>query len=623
MRNHTDSCSLARFGIAGFFLALLVFSSPAMGATPPKEALLIANGKYSHFAGLAHPGQDAAKLSEALEGLGFRVRVVRDGNREQMLDAIVEFERGLHNTGAIAFFHYGGHGVQVDGKNYLLPADADIPDERRVATRAVALDEVMTAMDAAAARASIIVIDACRDNPLPAGSGRNLVRGLSVVGLKPKNSIVIYAAEAGSKALDGLFTPILASSLQQKGRSINQIMMSVRSEVYAKSSGKQTPGEYNQLFEELFLGEEAGVDLTPETDFTPSSAPAAMTAEKFLNESISEKIIAVPPNPEAEQKPSIPVRLIELPEVVATINGKDITRDDLQDIFNAAVKSSGMNVAELTSAQQLGGYTQLLNDLIDRQLLLVVASKEEVSSEDVAAEIKKFKSQFPDKAIIDAQLKQAGMTSEKLQNDVREELKIRRWMESQVTSPEVSEAEVKSFYESNLKEFEQPETVKASHILFMVDADAAPEVVKEKQEAAQKAAARAKAGEDFTALAKELSEEPGASESGGDLGFFPKDRMVPEFANAAFAANLNDISAPVKTQFGWHVIKVTDKKAVGTVPFDEVDNQITSYLKSMRQREAVQKVMKDLKDSAKIQTFLPAVEPAAPAPAAASQPASN
>ena len=268
---------------------LLTFSF-LLHAAPPKEALLIANGKYSHFAGLAHPGSDAAKLGAALEQLGFRVRVVRDGNREQMIDAIAEFERGLRNTGAIAFFHYGGHGVQVDGKNYLLPADADIPDERRVATRAVALDEVMTAMDAAAARASIIVIDACRDNPLPAGSGRNLARGLSVVGMKPKNSIVIYAAEAGSKALDGLFTPILAVALQQKGRTIDQVMKSVRSEVYAKSSGQQTPGEYNQLFEELILGELAGVDLTPETAFaakpagTPYAAPtsASLTTDDMV-----------------------------------------------------------------------------------------------------------------------------------------------------------------------------------------------------------------------------------------------------------------------------------------------------------------------------------------------------
>jgi hypothetical protein len=257
-------------------LAFLVISV-SLHAASPKEALLIANGKYAHFAGLAHPEPDAAKLSAALEQLGFRVRVVRDGNREEMLEAISEFERGLRNTGAIAFFHYGGHGVQVDGKNYLLPADSDIPDERRVATRAVALDEVMTAMDAAAARASIIVIDACRDNPLPAGSGRNLARGLSVVGLKPKNSIVIYAAEAGSKALDGLFTPILASSLLQKGRTIDQVMKSVRSEVYAKSSGQQTPGEYNQLFEELFLGEVAGEVLSAEKVFaaTPTPTPAA------------------------------------------------------------------------------------------------------------------------------------------------------------------------------------------------------------------------------------------------------------------------------------------------------------------------------------------------------------
>jgi len=255
---------------------LLTFSF-LLHAAQPKEALLIANGKYSHFAGLAHPSPDAAKLSAALEQLGFRVRVVSDGNREQMLDAIAEFERGLRNTGAIAFFHYGGHGVQVDGKNYLLPADADIPDERRVATRAVALDEVMTAMDAAAARASIIVIDACRDNPLPAGSGRNLARGLSVVGMKPKNSIVIYAAEAGSKALDGLFTPILAAALQQKGRTIDQVMKSVRSEVYAKSSGQQTPGEYNQLFEELFLGE-PGENLAPEKVFAPKPAPTPFAA---------------------------------------------------------------------------------------------------------------------------------------------------------------------------------------------------------------------------------------------------------------------------------------------------------------------------------------------------------
>ena len=105
--------------------------------------------------------------------------------------------------------------------------------------------------------------------------------------------------------------------------------------------------------------------------------------------------------------------------------------------------------------------------------------------------------------------------------------------------------------------------------------------------------------------AKELSEEPGAKESAGDLGFFTKDRMVPEFANAAFSQKVGDISQPVRTQFGWHVIKVTETKPAGTVPFPEVKDQITGYLKSTSQREAVQEVLKKLKESAKIETFLP------------------
>ena len=106
-------------------------------------------------------------------------------------------------------------------------------------------------------------------------------------------------------------------------------------------------------------------------------------------------------------------------------------------------------------------------------------------------------------------------------------------------------------------------------------------------------------------MAKELSEEPGAKESAGDLGFFTKDRMVPEFANAAFAQKVGDISQPVRTQFGWHVIKVTETKPAGTMPFPEVKDQIMGYLKSTNQREAVQAVLKKLKESAKIETFLP------------------
>jgi peptidyl-prolyl cis-trans isomerase C len=349
-----------------------------------------------------------------------------------------------------------------------------------------------------------------------------------------------------------------------------------------------------------------------ESSATPTAAPAetAPPAAEAVTEPVSIDATATdaeaPTPAEEKSTPAASAKPIELPEVVAIVNGKEIKRAQLEEIFKAAVQASGMNPADLAPDQQLGGYTQLLNDLVERQLLLDASAAVKVTPADVDAEIKKFKSQFPDEAVFEAQMKQAGMNSEKLQADVREELQIRGFMESRVKAPEVTPEQAKSFYESNQKEFDRPQTVKASHILFMVDPEAPAEVVKQKEEAAKKAAARAKKGEDFTALAKELSEEPGAAESGGDLGFFPKDRMVPEFANVAFEQKIDEIGEPVKTQFGWHVIKVTDKKDAGTVPFDEVKDQISAYLKSTGQREAAQKVMKELKDSAKVETFLPA-----------------
>lgn len=336
------------------------------------------------------------------------------------------------------------------------------------------------------------------------------------------------------------------------------------------------------------------------------STPAAETATPAPATKLKEAGAEAPAATDAATPPAADNKAIELPEVVATVNGQNITKQQLQELFNAALQASGAKIQDLNPQQQIGGYTQLLQDLIMDKLVAEAAASEKVTDADVDAELAKIKGQFPDDKAFQDQIAQAGMTPEKLKENIRTGLQQSRWMKSQVKSSEVTDEQAKTFYESNIKEFEQPETVKASHILFMVDPDASADVVKQKEDAAKKAAERAAAGEDFTKLAKELSEEPGASESGGDLGFFPKDRMVPEFAEVAFAQKIGDISKPVKTQFGWHVIKVTDKKAAGTVPFDQVKEQVVSYIKSNNQREAVQTVLNKLKESAKIETFLPA-----------------
>jgi hypothetical protein len=218
-----------------------------------KEALLIANGDYAHFGKLPNPISDERLLGRALEKVGFHVAFVENASREGMLDALQAFQDRLKTSHGIALFHYGGHGVQVNGRNYLIPVDADIPDERKVSTRAVDLEEVMTTLDGSGSEVNVVVLDACRDNPLPATSSRSASRGLLVVQTKPKNSLIVYAAEPGSKAEDGLFTPSLADAITSPGKSLSQIFKEVRKDVYQKSAGSQTPGEYDQLFEDVYL----------------------------------------------------------------------------------------------------------------------------------------------------------------------------------------------------------------------------------------------------------------------------------------------------------------------------------------------------------------------------------
>ncbi|MBR6060447.1 MAG: caspase family protein, partial [Spirochaetales bacterium] len=166
----------------------------------PRNALLIANGNYQNFSGLANPIPEANALGESLRKLGFTVRVESDLSYSEMQMCLMDFEMKVKKSGGIAFFHYGGHAVQVGGENYLIPADADIPSERLAKSRALNLDEVMTSM---CGDTNIVILDACRNNPLPAGDGRSASRGLVPISRKPKNSLIVYSAQAGSTAQDG------------------------------------------------------------------------------------------------------------------------------------------------------------------------------------------------------------------------------------------------------------------------------------------------------------------------------------------------------------------------------------------------------------------------------------
>jgi peptidyl-prolyl cis-trans isomerase C len=344
---------------------------------------------------------------------------------------------------------------------------------------------------------------------------------------------------------------------------------------------------------------------TPAPTATPTATPAE-TPPSTPPPSSASTPAEPTPSPTATPAGADGSASLDFKDPVATIDGDKISKAQLDEAFDKAVQMTGIKASDLTPEQKLEGYRQILDELITEKLVNKAAAGITVPEADVDAQIAKIKAQFPSDEDFSKQLAQVGQTPEQLSETIRKMLQQQRWLESQLAGKiEVTEDEAKKFYDENKTEFTQPETVKASHILFRVNKEDSEEVANQKLKAAQGAEARAKKGEDFTALAKELSEEPGAKESGGDLGFFPKDRMVPEFAEVAFNEKVGEISDPVRTQFGWHVIKVTEKKPAGTLPYDEVKSQLLTYLKAKKQEEAAQEVLKSLRDSAKIENTLP------------------
>ena len=317
---------------------------------------------------------------------------------------------------------------------------------------------------------------------------------------------------------------------------------------------------------------------------------------------------------------SKPAAAVELPDPVAIVEGEKISRADLQETFSGALASSGINADDLTADQKMAGYREILDELIVDKLISRKASSVDIKDADLEAEITRIKGQFPSEDAFKAEMTKAGENESTFHDNVKKMIQQQKWMEGQIgDKAAVSDADIKKFYDENKKEFEHPEMVRASHILIRVPEDADEKVVTEKKKAADAALERVTSKkEDFTAVAKEVSEEPGAKESGGDLNFFPKDRMVPEFANAAFAMKKGEISKePVRTKFGWHVINVTDRKESGTMPYDEVKGQVGSYLEGGKRRDAVRNIIDTLRGEAKIDNKLPAA-PAAPAAPAGS-----
>lgn len=276
---------------------------------------------------------------------------------------------------------------------------------------------------------------------------------------------------------------------------------------------------------------------------------------------------------------------------------------------------------------------RVVNDLIVQALLDEEIKKRgiKISNKDTENAIKDIIDKIGSKEQLETILKQNGLTSAEFKSGITEQVKIKKLAE-QLGNSDVSDADAKKYYDKNIVKFKHPEEVKVSHILVaanrkdiedlikaenegkeLSEADLKAKVdakMKEKREKAEKLLAELKKDPSkFAKLAKENSEDPGSAENGGDLGFFPRGRMVPEFEKAAFSMKPNTVSDIIQTQYGYHIMLVADRKEAGQDPYEKVQNDIKEYLKNQKQVEMVDDLVESLKKNAKIEFADPSYDP--------------
>ena len=328
-------------------------------------------------------------------------------------------------------------------------------------------------------------------------------------------------------------------------------------------------------------------------------------------------------------------------EAIIKVNDQNITQGQFDAEFdkqagNGIAKALGIDVKDdKNSFLYMLIKDRVVNELIVKALLNQEMQKRgiEVTNKDVDDAVKEIIDKVGSKEQLDALLKQNGISNSQFKKDLKEEVKMKK-LAKELGSSNVSDAEAKKFYNDNISKFKHPDKVRASHILISVNPQEIEEVVKSDpnnknlDEAAVKAkvaeevqAKEAKANQilaeakknptQFAKLAKENSEDTATANKGGDLGFFAAKEMVPEFSKAAFSMKPNTISdKPVKTQFGYHIIMVTDRSAAGQDPFEKVKPSIKAYLENQKQIELIDKLTESLKKSAKIEYINTSYDPA-------------
>ncbi|MDY6953004.1 MAG: peptidylprolyl isomerase [Thermodesulfobacteriota bacterium] len=288
---------------------------------------------------------------------------------------------------------------------------------------------------------------------------------------------------------------------------------------------------------------------------------------------------------------------------VAVVNGTVITQAQFDREFRLGKRRFHMGGKTLTDSNLSAIRKDTLERLIDAELLYQASQKKGIKASEADLD-ERLKKRFPDNGEFKKICERMNLSEAALKSQFLRGMAIQALIEQEIVQKiEVPEKEIKEYYNSRPESFKQPEQVQASHILIKVDPEA---------EASKKAEARKKIediqkklekGEDFSALAKEVSQCP-SSAKGGDLGYFRRGQMVKPFEEVAFSLKPGVVSDIVETKFGYHLIKVEDKKSAATTPYEDVKEMILENLKREKVQKEVELYVVKLKEEAKVERSL-------------------
>ena len=324
--------------------------------------------------------------------------------------------------------------------------------------------------------------------------------------------------------------------------------------------------------------------------------------------------------------------LFQKSEGIVKVNGTVITQAEFDQAFDKTVDKSFLKSfggsKNFVKSDENPMYRifkdKVTNELIIKSLLDQEIAKRNITAteEDVQNELKTIIDRVGSKEQLNSLLKQRDVSNAQFTEDLKTQIKLKKLVDS-IQKVNITDADAEKYYNTHKDEFTHGEQVRASHILISANTLELIQQIKaknpdidptelnkkvEEQIAAQKAKAEAVLAEvkqnpdNFEKIAQKKSDDKASAERGGELGFFPKEAMVPEFANAAFSMKPNTISESlVKSPYGFHIIKVTDRMAAGSTPFAKIKDEIKFYLETQKQVEILKNLTDGLMKNAKIE----------------------